>query len=155
MTHRSTLPAMQTTRPADWRRKPPAGQVEPRLLHPACSKQRDQPMRGLLWCPVVAPRTLPQAPCSQAATQPTALEPEPSTPPPAKRRKRTKAEQAAEPTQPTARLPKPSEHHSQAAHWGEQVAAAGAVLLARPGSAASQGQGVPWPGLQVAARQAS
>ncbi|GFH14154.1 hypothetical protein HaLaN_10152 [Haematococcus lacustris] len=35
------------------------------------------------------------------------------------------------------------------------VAAAGAVLLARPGSAASQGQGVPWPGLQAAARQAT
>ncbi|KAJ9517283.1 hypothetical protein QJQ45_009198 [Haematococcus lacustris] len=41
----------------------------------------------------------PQAPCSsQAATQPTASEPGPSTPLPAKR---TKTEQAAEPTQPT------------------------------------------------------
>ncbi|KAJ9522805.1 hypothetical protein QJQ45_019781 [Haematococcus lacustris] len=38
---------------------------------------------------------------SQAATQPAASEPGPSTPPPAKRSKRTEAEQAAEPTQPT------------------------------------------------------
>ncbi|KAJ9506584.1 hypothetical protein QJQ45_004065 [Haematococcus lacustris] len=37
---------------------------------------------------------------SQAATQPAASEPGPSTPPPAKRSKRTEAEQAAEPTQP-------------------------------------------------------
>ncbi|GFH30921.1 hypothetical protein HaLaN_29859, partial [Haematococcus lacustris] len=37
---------------------------------------------------------------SQEATQPAASEPGPSTPPPAKRSKRTKAEQAAEPTQP-------------------------------------------------------
>ncbi|KAJ9522514.1 hypothetical protein QJQ45_008353 [Haematococcus lacustris] len=55
-----------------------------------------------MWCPVVAPRKPPQAPrSSQAATQPAASEPGPSTPPPAKGRKRTKAEQAAEPTQPT------------------------------------------------------
>ncbi|KAJ9509763.1 hypothetical protein QJQ45_011411 [Haematococcus lacustris] len=57
----------------------------------------------MMWCPVVAPRTMPQAPCSsQGATQPAAAsEPGPSTPPPAKRNKRTEAEQAAEPTQPT------------------------------------------------------
>ncbi|KAJ9505550.1 hypothetical protein QJQ45_011869 [Haematococcus lacustris] len=55
-----------------------------------------------MWCPVVAPRKPPQATCSsQEATQPAALEPGPSTPPPAKRSKRTKAEQAAEPTQAT------------------------------------------------------
>ncbi|KAJ9512123.1 hypothetical protein QJQ45_012732 [Haematococcus lacustris] len=43
-----------------------------------------------------------EAPCgSQAATQPAASEPGPSSPLPAKRSKRTKAEQAAEPTQPT------------------------------------------------------
>ncbi|KAJ9522812.1 hypothetical protein QJQ45_019800 [Haematococcus lacustris] len=43
-----------------------------------------------------------QPPCSsQAATQPAALEPGPSTSSPAKRGKRTKAEQAAEPTQPS------------------------------------------------------
>ncbi|KAJ9508258.1 hypothetical protein QJQ45_011764 [Haematococcus lacustris] len=69
---------------------------------PAWSQQRDQPVRGLMWCPVVAPRKPPQAPCSsQAATQPAASEPGPSTPLPAKRSKRTKAEQAAELTQPT------------------------------------------------------
>ncbi|GFH21522.1 uncharacterized protein HaLaN_18845 [Haematococcus lacustris] len=40
-------------------------------------------------------------------------------------------------------------------HWGEQVAPTGAVLLARAGEAASQGQRVPWPGLQTGARQAT
>ncbi|KAJ9518238.1 hypothetical protein QJQ45_010127 [Haematococcus lacustris] len=90
----------QPTRRAGW--KHPAGQVEHRLLRPAWSQQRDQPVRGLMWCPVVAPRKPPQAPrSSQAATQPAASEPGPSTPPPAKRSKRTKAEPAAEPTQPT------------------------------------------------------
>ncbi|KAJ9522460.1 hypothetical protein QJQ45_008255 [Haematococcus lacustris] len=55
-----------------------------------------------MWCPVVAPRKPPQAPrSSQKASQPAASEPGPSTPLPAKRSKRTKAEQAAEPTQPT------------------------------------------------------
>ncbi|KAJ9523431.1 hypothetical protein QJQ45_005340 [Haematococcus lacustris] len=47
----------------------------------------------------------PQAPTgprsSQAATQPAASVPGPSTPTPAKRSKRTEAEQAAEPSQPT------------------------------------------------------
>ncbi|KAJ9508616.1 hypothetical protein QJQ45_012164 [Haematococcus lacustris] len=80
------------TRPAGW--KPPAGQVEPRLVRPAWSQERGQPARGLMWCPVVAPRKPPQAPrSSQAATQPAASEPGPSTPPPAKRSK-----PAAEPT---------------------------------------------------------
>ncbi|KAJ9520779.1 hypothetical protein QJQ45_007641 [Haematococcus lacustris] len=52
-------------------------------------------------CPVVPSRKPPQAPCSsQEATQPAASGPGPSTPSPAKRSKRTKAEQAAEPTQP-------------------------------------------------------
>ncbi|KAJ9518201.1 hypothetical protein QJQ45_010165 [Haematococcus lacustris] len=79
----------QPTRPAGW--KPPAGQVEHRLVRPALSQQRDQPVRGLMRPPG----------SSQAATQPAASEPGPSTPTPAKRNKRTKAEQAAEPTQPT------------------------------------------------------
>ncbi|KAJ9514195.1 hypothetical protein QJQ45_002285 [Haematococcus lacustris] len=86
----------RATRPAGW--KPPAGQVEPRLVRPAWSQQRDQPVRGMMWCPVVPPRKPPQAPrSSQAATQPAAAsEPGPSTPLPAKR---TKAEpEAAEPT---------------------------------------------------------
>ncbi|KAJ9513229.1 hypothetical protein QJQ45_029507 [Haematococcus lacustris] len=87
----------RATRPAGW--KPPAGQVQQRLLRPAWSQQRDQPVRGMMWCPVVAPRKPPQAPrSSQAAPQPAASEPGPSTPLPAKRSKRTKAEQAAEPT---------------------------------------------------------
>ncbi|KAJ9513417.1 hypothetical protein QJQ45_005970 [Haematococcus lacustris] len=87
----------RATRPAGW--KPPAGQVEPRLLRPAWSQQRDQPVRGMMWCPVVPPRKPPQAPrSSQEATQPAASEPGPSTPLPAKRSKRTKAEPAAEPT---------------------------------------------------------
>ncbi|KAJ9516136.1 hypothetical protein QJQ45_024561 [Haematococcus lacustris] len=66
------------------------------------SMERDQPVRGLKWCPVVALRKPPQAPCSsQEATPAAAPEPGPSTPPPAKRSKRTKADQAAEPHQPT------------------------------------------------------
>ncbi|KAJ9509636.1 hypothetical protein QJQ45_011366 [Haematococcus lacustris] len=88
----SWLSKRRATRPADW--KPPAGQVEPRLLRPAWSQQRDQPVQGLMWSPVLAPRKAPQAPCSsQAATQPAASEPGPSTPQPAKR-----SEPAAEPT---------------------------------------------------------
>ncbi|KAJ9508322.1 hypothetical protein QJQ45_011832 [Haematococcus lacustris] len=90
----------QPTRRADW--EPPAGQVEHRLVRPAWSQQRDQPVRGLMWCPVVVPRKPPQAPRSnQAATPAAASEPGPSTPPPAKRSQRTEAEQAAEPSQPT------------------------------------------------------
>ncbi|KAJ9525833.1 hypothetical protein QJQ45_009300 [Haematococcus lacustris] len=53
-------------------------------------------------CPVVAPRKPPQPPCSsQEASQPAASKPGPSTLTPAKHSKRTKAEQASEPTQPT------------------------------------------------------
>ncbi|GFH13394.1 hypothetical protein HaLaN_09270 [Haematococcus lacustris] len=142
-----------------------------RLVRLAWSQQRDQPVRGMMWCPVVPPRKPPQAPrSSQEASQPAASEPGPSTPLPAKRSTRTKAEPAGEPTKgagkaqgkaaqnqasTTARkvtgqgLQCSAEH---AAHWGEQVAATGAVLLARPGSSASQGQGVPWLGVQAAAR---
>ncbi|KAJ9513328.1 hypothetical protein QJQ45_001357 [Haematococcus lacustris] len=91
------LNTLSATRPAGW--KPPAGQVEPRLVRPACSQEHGQPVRGMMWCPVVAPRKPPQAPrSSQEATHPAASEPGPSTPPPAKRSKRTKAEPAAEPT---------------------------------------------------------
>ncbi|KAJ9505815.1 hypothetical protein QJQ45_029244 [Haematococcus lacustris] len=78
------LNTLSATRPAGW--KPPAGQVEQRLVRPAWSQQRGQPVRGLVW---------PHA----AATQPAASEPGPSNPQPAKRSKRTKAEPgAAEPT---------------------------------------------------------
>ncbi|KAJ9515225.1 hypothetical protein QJQ45_002351 [Haematococcus lacustris] len=92
------LNTLSATRPAGW--KPTAGQVEERLVRPAWSQERGQPVRGLVWCPVVAPRKPPQAPRSgQAATQPAASEPGPSTPQPAKRSKCTKAEPgAAEPT---------------------------------------------------------
>ncbi|KAJ9509912.1 hypothetical protein QJQ45_011495 [Haematococcus lacustris] len=53
-----------------------------------------------MWCPGVAPRKPPQAPCSssQEASQAAASEPGPSSPLPAKRSKRFKAEPAAEPT---------------------------------------------------------
>ncbi|KAJ9522626.1 hypothetical protein QJQ45_019704, partial [Haematococcus lacustris] len=94
------LNKLSATRPAGW--KPPAGQVEQRLVRPEWSQQRNQPVRGLMWCPVVDPRKPPQPPCSsQAATPAAASEPGPSTPPPAKRSKRIEAEQATEPTQPT------------------------------------------------------
>ncbi|KAJ9515245.1 hypothetical protein QJQ45_002377 [Haematococcus lacustris] len=97
------LSTLSATRPAGW--KPPAGEVEERLVRPAWSQERGQPVRGLVWCPVVAPRRPPQAPRSgQAATQPAASEPGPSTPQPAKRSKRTKAEPgAAEPTKGKAK----------------------------------------------------
>ncbi|KAJ9531424.1 hypothetical protein QJQ45_006860 [Haematococcus lacustris] len=89
----------RATRPADW--KPPARQVEPRLVRPAWSQQRDQPVRGLMWCPVVAPRKPPQAPrSSQEATSAAASEPRPSTPLPAKRSKPTKAAKAKPAPQP-------------------------------------------------------
>ncbi|KAJ9513066.1 hypothetical protein QJQ45_029449, partial [Haematococcus lacustris] len=69
---------------------------------PSWSQQREQPVRGLMWCPVVAPRIPPQPHCSsQEATQPAASEPGSNTPPPTKRSKHTKAEQAPETTQPT------------------------------------------------------
>ncbi|KAJ9521350.1 hypothetical protein QJQ45_001271 [Haematococcus lacustris] len=91
------LNTLSAARPAGW--KPPAGQVEQRLLRPAWSQQRDQPVRGMMWYPVVPPRKPAQAPrSSQAATPTAASEPGPSTPQPAKRSRRTKAEPAAEPT---------------------------------------------------------
>ncbi|KAJ9525879.1 hypothetical protein QJQ45_009245 [Haematococcus lacustris] len=63
----------------------------------AWSQQRDLPVLGLMWCSVVAPRKPSQAQSSsQEATQAAASEPGPSTPPPAKRSKRTKAEQAVQ-----------------------------------------------------------
>ncbi|KAJ9507496.1 hypothetical protein QJQ45_006481 [Haematococcus lacustris] len=81
-------------RRAGWKFRP--------VLRPAWSQQHDWLVRGLMWCPVAAPRKPPQAPrSSQATTQPAASEPGPSTPTPAKHSKRTKAEQAAEPKQPT------------------------------------------------------
>ncbi|GFH23058.1 hypothetical protein HaLaN_20610, partial [Haematococcus lacustris] len=43
------LNKLSATRPAGW--KPPAGQVEPRLVRPAWSQERGQPVRGLMWCP--------------------------------------------------------------------------------------------------------
>ncbi|KAJ9514139.1 hypothetical protein QJQ45_002241 [Haematococcus lacustris] len=90
----------QPTKPAGW--KPPAGQVHHQLLRPTWSQQRDQPVRGLMWCPVVTPRKPPQAPCSnQEATQPAASEAGPSTPCQPRCSKHTEAKQAAEPTQPT------------------------------------------------------
>ncbi|KAJ9519705.1 hypothetical protein QJQ45_013323 [Haematococcus lacustris] len=134
----SQLNKRSATRPTDW--KPQQGscttaccaqpaascvtsRVQGLMRSPGTwSQQRDQPVRGMMWCPVVAPRKPPQAPCSsQEATPAAASEPWPNTPPPAQCSKRTKAEQAAEPTQPTkakarakAGLLKPSQHHSQA-----------------------------------------
>ncbi|KAJ9525005.1 hypothetical protein QJQ45_005932 [Haematococcus lacustris] len=87
----------RATRPASW--KPPAGQVDLRLLRPAGSQQRDQPVRGLMWCLVAAPRKPPQAPCSsQTSHTASSLRARAQHSPASKR---TEAEQAAEPTQPT------------------------------------------------------
>ncbi|GFH15010.1 hypothetical protein HaLaN_11159 [Haematococcus lacustris] len=94
-------------------------------------------------------------PCIQAATQPAASEPGPSTPLPAKSSKRNEAEQAAEPTQPTkgkgkaqgkAAKAKPAPQPGSA--LGRAGGATGAVLLARAGEGASQGQGVPRLGVE-------
>ncbi|KAJ9528081.1 hypothetical protein QJQ45_005726, partial [Haematococcus lacustris] len=106
---------------------------------------KDQVQEKLKWH-----STLPM--CLVAAS-----EPGPSTPPPAERSKRTKAEQAAESTQPTkgegkgkgkaakakqAPQPGSAEH---AAHWGEQVAPIGDVLVAN--QAALPAKGKEYPGL--------
>ncbi|KAJ9526575.1 hypothetical protein QJQ45_017667 [Haematococcus lacustris] len=92
-------PQLSTTPAPALRRHKPTNVASHNLVRPAWSQERHQPVRGLMWCPVVAPRKPPQAPrSSQAATQPAASEPGPSTPPPAKRSKRTEAEPAAEPT---------------------------------------------------------
>ncbi|GFH14793.1 hypothetical protein HaLaN_10909 [Haematococcus lacustris] len=53
----SRLNKRRATGPADW--KPPAGQVEQRLLRSAWSQQRDQPVRGLMWCPAAKPAPQP------------------------------------------------------------------------------------------------
>ncbi|KAJ9513923.1 hypothetical protein QJQ45_021057 [Haematococcus lacustris] len=104
---RDSLPAEYVN--MNYRSKQPSGYRGRSSACQAChtlpglhSQQRDQPVRGTMWSPVVAPRKPQQASrSSQEATQPAASEPGPSIPPPAKRSKRTKAEQAAEPTQPT------------------------------------------------------
>ncbi|KAJ9508314.1 hypothetical protein QJQ45_011822 [Haematococcus lacustris] len=72
---------------------PPGKQREERRAEWKTQRRQVIKVRGMMWCPVVAPRKPPQAPrSSQAATQPAASEPGPSTPQPAKRSKRTKAE---------------------------------------------------------------
>ncbi|KAJ9512228.1 hypothetical protein QJQ45_012783 [Haematococcus lacustris] len=116
----SQLNKRRATRPAD--RKPSAGQVHHRLVHPAWSQQRDQPVRGMMWCSVVAPRKPPQAPrSSQEASQPAASEPGPSTPLPAKRSKRTKAEPAAEPTKAQGKAAK-AKPAPQPGRWLDRTA---------------------------------
>ncbi|KAJ9526212.1 hypothetical protein QJQ45_009682 [Haematococcus lacustris] len=71
----------------------------------------------MMWCPVVAPRKPPQAPRSrQEATQAAASEPGPSTPLPAKRSKRTKAEPGAEPTKAKGK-PAKRKPASQPGRW--------------------------------------
>ncbi|KAJ9512467.1 hypothetical protein QJQ45_013024 [Haematococcus lacustris] len=68
----SRLNKRRATRPVDW--KPPAGQVHHRLVRPAWSQQRDQPVRGMMWCPVVAPRK-PHSPHA-AARKPHSQQPQ-------------------------------------------------------------------------------
>ncbi|KAJ9515778.1 hypothetical protein QJQ45_008677 [Haematococcus lacustris] len=70
-----------------------------------------------MWCPVVAPRKPPQAPrSSQEASQPAASEPGPSTPLPAKRSKRIKAEPAAEPNKAKGKAAK-AKPATQSGRW--------------------------------------
>ncbi|KAJ9507886.1 hypothetical protein QJQ45_021246, partial [Haematococcus lacustris] len=80
-------------------RLPAQGKEYPAL---GFKKLRERAPKAQAQQPAVAPRKPPQPPCSsQAATQPAVSKPWPSTPTPAKRSKGTKAEQAAEPIQPT------------------------------------------------------
>ncbi|KAJ9518174.1 hypothetical protein QJQ45_010084 [Haematococcus lacustris] len=91
----SRLSKRRATRPADC--KAPAGQVHHGLLRPAWSQQRDLPVRGMMWCPVVVPRNRhrPHA----ATRRPLPARRPTRRPLPAKRSKRTKAEpEAAKPT---------------------------------------------------------
>ncbi|KAJ9523331.1 hypothetical protein QJQ45_005389 [Haematococcus lacustris] len=86
------LNTLSATRPAGW--KPPAGQVHHRLVRPAWSQQRDQPVRGL------APTGPTQRPGSHTASslRARAQHTPASQAQQAKRSKRTKAEpEAAEP----------------------------------------------------------
>ncbi|KAJ9530317.1 hypothetical protein QJQ45_000714 [Haematococcus lacustris] len=72
----------------------------------------------MMWCPVVAPRKPPHAPCSsQEASQPSASEPGTSTPLPAKRSKRTKAEPAAEPNKAQGKAAKAKPAPQPGVHW--------------------------------------
>ncbi|KAJ9516052.1 hypothetical protein QJQ45_024482, partial [Haematococcus lacustris] len=89
---------------------PANGEAYPAL---GCKRVRDKPPKAQQQQPVAQ---------YQPGSHTAASEPGPSTPPPAKRSKRTKAEQVAEPTQPTkgtgkgkGRDAKPKHHHSRAA----------------------------------------
>ncbi|KAJ9529865.1 hypothetical protein QJQ45_022265, partial [Haematococcus lacustris] len=85
--------------PCKARAAPQPGRWVDRDCIAALDMQRIGDSKGARWCCAVAPRKPPQAPRnSQAATPAAASEPGPSTPPPAKRSKRTEAEPAAEPT---------------------------------------------------------
>ncbi|KAJ9532355.1 hypothetical protein QJQ45_010452 [Haematococcus lacustris] len=84
------LDKRKATRPAGW--KPPAGQVEHRL-------------------PPQAPRS------SQAATQAAASEPGPSTPPPAKRSKRTKGKQQGQAAEPNKGKAAKAKQAPQPGRW--------------------------------------
>ncbi|KAJ9531206.1 hypothetical protein QJQ45_006645 [Haematococcus lacustris] len=132
----------RATRPADW--KPPAGQVHHRLVRPAWSQQRDQPVWGMMWCPVVAPRKPPQAPrSSQEASQPAASEPGPSNPLPAKSSKPTKAEPAAEPSKGKGKAAKakPAPQPGRFPGWRSVASTSGSrsdtVMLVQPCSSRS------------------
>ncbi|KAJ9527923.1 hypothetical protein QJQ45_005647 [Haematococcus lacustris] len=75
------------------RKRPSSAEPEPHLTESPRKRGPSTPPGS-----VVAPRKPPQAPrSSQEAPQPAASQPGPSTPLPAKRSKRTKAEPAAEP----------------------------------------------------------
>ncbi|GFH11368.1 hypothetical protein HaLaN_06853 [Haematococcus lacustris] len=139
----SQLNKCRATRRAGW--KPPAGQVDLHILRPAWSQQRDQRVRGLMY-PVVPGSGPPQAPTGPkqqpgnhtASSLRARAEHSPSS----------QAQQAHQGCQSQAsttarQVAGQGVNYSieHAAHWGEQVAPAGAVLVTRAGEAASQGQG--------------
>ncbi|KAJ9520389.1 hypothetical protein QJQ45_000123 [Haematococcus lacustris] len=82
-------------------KKPPAGQVDHRLLRPAWSQQRDQPVPGSGGPNVVQPPQAPTAPMQPGSHTASSLRAWAQHSPPAKRSKHTMVVQAAETTQPT------------------------------------------------------
>ncbi|KAJ9521674.1 hypothetical protein QJQ45_015266 [Haematococcus lacustris] len=147
-----------------------------RLLRPAWSQQRAQPVQGLVWSLVALPLGPPQAPCSSPMQQPGSLraraqpskrinaeqETELSQPLEGTGKAKGKAAKAKLATQPGRWIDRDCNRDrdrdccaEHAAHWGGQVAPTGAVLVARAAEASSQGQGVPGARLQAAARPAT
>ncbi|KAJ9521514.1 hypothetical protein QJQ45_008806 [Haematococcus lacustris] len=116
----------------------------------ACCKVVCRP-RGTERVVLVDEHRTSRAPCSsQEATRPAASEPGPSTPPPAKHSRRTKAEQAAEPTQPTkgkgkakGRAAKPNPGPGSLAQWAAMPRSIGPAISYRTQGAPALPSSIP------------